>query len=135
MNVSQTAFGIASRCALVSSLLFAHWSSAANARDDGQWGGSAPYLRQWFESLTQPDNPMVSCCGEADAVIADIWNTNSDGSINATVTEGRSILLEGSTVLIPRNKIVHRSNNPTGHSIIFYSHTQGVYCFVLGPMH
>jgi hypothetical protein len=37
------------------------------ARDSGQWGDSPAYVRQWFQSLMQPDNAAVSCCGEAAA--------------------------------------------------------------------
>jgi hypothetical protein len=40
---------------------------SAAARDSGQWEGSPATTRQWFQSLTQPDNPAMSCCGEADA--------------------------------------------------------------------
>jgi hypothetical protein len=39
----------------------------ATARDNGQWGDSPAALRLCFQSLMQPDNPTVSCCGEADA--------------------------------------------------------------------
>jgi hypothetical protein len=28
-------------------------------------------VRQWFQSLKQPDHPRLSCCGEADAFEAD----------------------------------------------------------------
>jgi hypothetical protein len=43
----------------------------AAARGSGQWEGSPATTRQWFQSLTQPDNPAMSCCGEADAFEAD----------------------------------------------------------------
>ena len=35
-------------------------SSTALARDNGQWGNSPVYLREWFQSLMQPDNPYMS---------------------------------------------------------------------------
>ena len=37
------------------------------ARDTGQWENQPIYLRQWFQKLMQPDNPDMSCYGEADA--------------------------------------------------------------------
>jgi hypothetical protein len=39
----------------------------AKARDVGQWEGSDVITRSWYKSLMQPDNPNMSCCGEADA--------------------------------------------------------------------
>ena len=34
--------------------------------------GIDAHVRRWFQGLRQADNPMVSCCGEADAYEADI---------------------------------------------------------------
>ena len=39
------------------------------ARDLGQWDGVDPLHRQWFNGLKQPDNPILSCCGEAKAIL------------------------------------------------------------------
>lgn len=47
-------------------LILALLSSPALSRDLGQWEGHDPAIRQWFKSLMQPDNPNLSCCGEAD---------------------------------------------------------------------
>jgi hypothetical protein len=44
--------------------------ASAVARDNGQWTGSSAAVRQWFQSLMQPDNPAVNCCGEADRLFA-----------------------------------------------------------------
>ena len=46
-------------------------AAPAPARDNGQWTSSPANVRQWFQQLMQPDNPRVSCCGEADAFEAD----------------------------------------------------------------
>ena len=46
-------------------------SCKALARDLGQWDGVDPLHRQWFNGLKQPDNPTLSCCGEADAYWAE----------------------------------------------------------------
>ena len=45
--------------------------SVASARDFGQWEATDPQIREWYQALMQPDNPAVSCCGEADAYWAD----------------------------------------------------------------
>ena len=29
--------------------------SVANARDFGQWEGTEPHIRQWYQALMQPD--------------------------------------------------------------------------------
>lgn len=59
------------RAAILTALVFA--SQGAIARDDGRWEDSDPGIRAWFESLRQPDNPAISCCGDADAYFADLF--------------------------------------------------------------
>ena len=36
---------------------------AAGARDLGQWENADPAIRQWYQSLMQPDNPTASGIG------------------------------------------------------------------------
>ena len=52
-------------------VIFLLGMSNAPARDMGQWANVDPVQRQWFNGLMQPDNPNLSCCGEADAYWAD----------------------------------------------------------------
>ena len=63
-------------------------SSPASARDLGQWENQPTYVRQWFQKLMQPDNPLMSCCGEADAYWADSFEVD-DGRYVATITDER----------------------------------------------
>ena len=58
----------------------------AEARDNGQWGNSPTLVREWFQSLMQPDNPAVSCCGEADAFEADTFEVDGDHSSPSSPT-------------------------------------------------
>ena len=51
---------------------------AALARDLGQWETLNPEIREWYQALMQPDNPAVSCCGEADAYWADSFEVDGD---------------------------------------------------------
>ena len=60
--------------------------SVASARDFGQWEGTDPQIRQWYQALMQPDNPAVSCCGEADAYWADSFEVDGDKYV-AIITE------------------------------------------------
>ena len=53
-------------------------SAPVLARDNGQWTSSPANVRQWFQQLMQPDNPRVSCCGEADAFEADNFEVEGD---------------------------------------------------------
>ena len=104
-------------------------SSTALARDNGQWGNSPVYLREWFQSLMQPDNPYMSCCGEADAFEADNFEVEGDHYI-AIITDGRGVIANGTRIPVPNRKMKWDKGNPTGHGIIFISTTGDVYCYV-----
>jgi hypothetical protein len=108
----------------------------AGARDLGQWGASDPAIREWYKGLMQPDVPSASCCGEADAYWADEVHVR-DGKTYAVVTDdrddkplGRPHVDIGTEVEIPPNKLKWDRGNPTGHSIVFMSRSQFVFCFV-----
>lgn len=104
--------------------------SKAHARDpDGRYANSA--LSEWYRSLKQPDTG-VSCCGEADAVEADEWRVHPDGSVTATVTDGRGYMPNGMVVEVPPGKVLRGEANPTGHAILFLRRDGGAYCFVIG---
>jgi hypothetical protein len=111
-------------------------SSTAAARDLGQWGAQQNTVRQWFQSLMQPDDPHLSCCGEADAYWADTFEVN-DGHYVAIITDDRpdAPLLRphrdvGEKILVPNNKIKWDEGNPTGHGIIFIGSGGQVFCYV-----
>lgn len=107
-------------------------------RDDGQWEKTDPITKQWYRDLMQPDNPMVSCCGEADAYYADKVVTRG-GKNYAVITDDRDDILlgrphipMGTEILIPNHKYKWSDGNPTGHRVIFVNTTLDVYCFVDG---
>src|ERR1700761_7774627 len=50
----------------------------ARARDLGQWQNADPAIKEWYESLMQPDVPNASCCGEADAYWCDDVHVRDD---------------------------------------------------------
>jgi hypothetical protein len=103
----------------------------ALARDNGQWDAISPATREWFQGLKQPDHPGVSCCGEADAVEADEWRVMRD-HVEATVTNGRGYVPDGTVISVPLSKMKQDAGNPTGHSILFLSSGHQVFCFVVG---
>jgi hypothetical protein len=103
--------------------------ASAAARDNGQWGDSATNIRQWFQSLMQPDNPVVSCCGEADAFEADTFEVEGDHYI-AVITNGKGVIPNGTRVRVPNGKLKWDAGNPTGHGIIFIGTNGQIYCYV-----
>jgi hypothetical protein len=111
-------------------------SSAAAARDLGQWGNQSEDTRGWFQKLMQPDNPVVSCCGEADAYWADSYEVNADRYVAIITDErpdeplGRRHLEPGERIVVPNSKIKWDQGNPTGHGIIFIGIGGQIYCYV-----
>ena len=110
----------------------------AAARDLGQWENQDPRIRAWYRSLMQPDNPGVPCCGEADAYWCDAIHVTKDG-VTCTITDdrpdaplGRPHVPVGTVIAIPPHKYKFDRGNPTGHTIVFLSQDQHVYCFVQG---
>ena len=119
---------------LFASLFFAAAAGSAFARDDGQWRGADPRIRAWFQSLREPDNPAIPCCGNADAYYADEYQTK-DGKLYAKITNNRGHSVPTGTIVeIPRSKIV-KDANLSGHIILFLGgdpKTPVVYCYVPG---
>jgi hypothetical protein len=101
----------------------------AAARDNDQWGDSPANVRQWFQSLMQPDNPAVSCCGEADAFEADTFEVEGDHYI-AIITDGKGVIPNGTRVAVPNQKMRWDAGNPTGHGIVFIGTNGQLYCYV-----
>ena len=109
----------------------------AHARDIGQWEATDPITRSWYKSLMQPDAPLMSCCGEADAYWADKVEV-IDGKVFATITDtrddkplGRQHVPPGTRIEVPPNKMKWDRGNPTGHVVIFLGPGLSVYCFVM----
>jgi hypothetical protein len=113
------------------------WRAAAHesrpyvalAPDSGEWGDSPAAVRQWFQLLMQPDNPSLSCCGEADAFEADGFQVEGDHYI-AVITDGKGVLPNGTRIPVPNAKMKWDAGNPTGHGIIFLGSERQVYCYV-----
>ena len=101
----------------------------AKARDSGQWTDRPKNVREWFQSLKQPDHPRQSCCGEADAFEADSFEAEGDHYV-AIITDGRGVIPGGTRIPVPNTKMKWDAGNPTGHGIIFIGPQQQVYCYV-----
>lgn len=110
---------------------------SAHARDVGQWNEGDQTIKQWYQTLTMPDNPTASCCGEADAYWADSYEASKDGEYIAIITDDRpneplkrTPVEVGTRIIIPKYKIKWNQGNPTGHGIVFLSSSGSVYCYV-----
>lgn len=114
-------------------------STSVFARDWGQWEGTDPAIRDWYQALRMPDSPTVSCCGEADAYWADSYEVDPDGSYIAIITDERpdeplrrKHVDVGTRIKIPKFKLKYDQSNPTGHGIVFLGggSPDSVYCYV-----
>src|SRR3977135_704924 len=109
---------------------------AADARDTGHGEATTWEIREWYQALMQPDNPAVSCCGEADAYWADSFEVDGDRYV-AIVTDSRpdeplrrKHVDVGTRIVVPNHKLKYDQSNPTGHGIIFLNRSDYVYCYV-----
>jgi hypothetical protein len=130
----------------------------AFGHDFPAWKMFDPATQSWFEALMQPDNPAVSCCGEADHYWCDDigaeqkWDEKRGEmrTVNfCLITDDRpdapfkrKHIPVGTRIDIPAHKFKFGDGdpqkqivrNPTGHSVVFLSRGDYVYCFVLGMM-
>lgn len=118
-------------------ILLALLASTAYARDSGQWGATDPDIAEWFRHLMQPDNPRVSCCGEADAYYADSYEVQGDQYVAIITDErpdgplNRPHIDIGTKFVVPNYKLKFDEGNPTGHGILFVRRDDGfVFCYV-----
>jgi hypothetical protein len=113
-------------------LLLLALGSVAFARgtpNSEQWADSPANIRAWFQSLTQPDDPTMSCCGEADAFEADTFEVEGDHYV-AVIIDGKGAIESGTRIPVPNPKMKWDAGNPTGHGIIFIGPAKQVYCYV-----
>ena len=112
---------------------------SATAREGGSWEATPQNVRDWFATLMQPDNPTVSCCGEADAYWADSYEVDGDEYV-AIITDDRGEVYDeksgraprevGTKIPVPNRKIKWDRGNPTGHGIVFLSSNGHVICYL-----
>jgi hypothetical protein len=80
-----------------------------------------PSLAPWFNSLMDPQTSR-SCCGAADCRPTE----------NRIRDDHYEVFVENEWVTVPANKVLKRSDNPTGQAVLCWSKTIGVLCFVPG---
>ena len=108
------------------------------ARDLGQWDSEHydPKIVEWYQGLMQPDNPVASCCGEADAYWCDDFRYQRGKAVctisddRADAPRGRPHVDLGTVIEIPDVKLKWDRGNPTGHGVVFLSRSRYVFCYV-----
>jgi hypothetical protein len=81
-----------------------------------------PALAPWFRSLVQPGTGL-SCCS-----ISDCRQTEY------RIIQDHYEALHGKDwLIVPPDKILRRTDNPTGHAILCWTPQQGVICFIRAP--
>ncbi len=78
-----------------------------------------PTLAPWFRSLLQPGT-TVSCCSVADCRAAEY----------RIVRDRYEALIGGKWLAVPSDKVLQRTDNPTGHAIVCWTPQRGIMCFV-----
>ena len=78
-----------------------------------------PTLAPWFRSLLQPDTG-ISCYALADC-------RPTEYRIRADHYE---VLIGGNWLSVPPDKILQRTDNPTGRAIVCWTPQRGIMCFV-----
>ncbi|WP_314958548.1 hypothetical protein [Bradyrhizobium cosmicum] len=110
--------------------------AGAEADEVGQDGGHHRHPprdlllhEEFYSSWHMPDNPVLSCCNNADCYPTEIRRV--DGSIYARRRE------DGKYILIPPQKVERNRDNPDGRNHLCApppsaSLLDTVYCFALG---
>jgi hypothetical protein len=101
-------------CAVIASALLLAAAAAAQPPPNAD-----PALAPWFRSLVQPGT-TISCCSLADC-------RATEYRIRADRYEA---LVAGSWLSVPPEKILQRTDNPTGHAIVCWTPQRGIMCFV-----
>jgi hypothetical protein len=111
-------------------VLWAHFVPNASARDNGQWESAPPHVRRWFQGQKQPDHPNISCCGEADAYEADVFEVE-DGDYVAVITDrqGRNSQRNENSRTRSQNEMGRGESYGARH--IFLGIRGQVFCYVV----
>ncbi len=76
-------------------------------------------LAPWFQSLRQPGSG-ISCCSLADCRTTD-YRTDGDSY---------EALIDGQWLVVPEDKVLQRTDNPTGRAVVCWTPARGIMCFV-----
>ena len=81
-----------------------------------------PSLAPWFNNLRTPWTNAL-CCTMADCRPVD----------SRTDNDHYEALIEGQWRAVPDDKVLNRSDNPTGRAVVCWTPSAGILCFVKAP--
>jgi hypothetical protein len=84
--------------------------------------GADQRMAPWFHSLLQPGTGMP-CCSIADCRPTDFRSTGNH----------YEAMINGKWLEVLADKVIHRSENPTGRAIVCWTPVHGILCFIPGP--
>src|SRR5436190_7579149 len=91
--------------------------------------GADPAWSRWFESLRQPGTG-ASCCTAADCRITE-FRRDLDGY--EALVDDRWKLSRPFWTRVPPQRVLERSDNPTGRAVLCFTPEAGIVCFVRPP--
>lgn len=80
-----------------------------------------PAFSAWFGSLVDP-NTNAPCCSLSDCRTVE----------HRMARDHFEVEVEGRWVSVPEEKVLHRTDNPTGQAVLCWSRALGILCFVPG---
>ena len=81
-----------------------------------------PTLAPWFNSLRAPWTNAL-CCSIADC-------RPTDSRVNGDHYEA---FVDGQWRAVPPDRVLQRTDNPTGRAVVCWTPSTGIMCFVRGP--
>ena len=102
--------------------MFAALISFAGAASAAPPPDADPGLAPWFNSLRSPWTNAL-CCSVADCRTVDA-RTNGDHY---------EAFIAGQWLAVPPERVLRRSDNPTGRAVACWTPSAGIMCFVRGP--
>jgi hypothetical protein len=107
-------------------LLLAPWLHLGHARDNGQFAGTNPELKAWFDSLRSGKGP---CCSDADGTaVSDVDWESSSGHYR--------VRLDGEWIDVPDDAVITVPNR-IGRTMVWPMYRDGKVtprCFMPGSM-
>ena len=86
-------------------------------------------LAPWFQGLHQPGTGML-CCSIADCRVAEVRH---DAEGYQVKVDGRWGLSAAFWLRVPPERILDRTDNPTGQAVLCFTPSAGILCFVRPP--
>jgi hypothetical protein len=78
-----------------------------------------PSLGPWFRSLLMPGT-SISCCSVTDCRATEY----------RIEVDHYEALIGGNWIAVPPDRILQRTDNPTGHAVVCWTPKRGILCFV-----